>query len=70
MHAMPKCFMWKERCGFSNGLGFLDNLLVEWKDIRKKSQIVTRKVVVIMNEGHYPKGRRKKSKPKHLNGCK
>jgi hypothetical protein len=46
--------MWKDRCGFSNGLGSPDSLLAEWKEIRKKSQIVARKVAVIMNKGHWP----------------
>jgi hypothetical protein len=36
MQVMPKCFTWKERRGFSNGLGSLDNLLAEWKEIWKK----------------------------------
>ncbi len=54
MQVMPKRFMWKERHGFSNGLGSPDSLLAEWKKIRKKSQIVAMKVAVIMNEGRWP----------------
>jgi hypothetical protein len=51
---MPKLFTWKERCGFFNGLGFPDNLLDEWKEIGKKSQIVAMRATVIMNEGRWP----------------
>jgi hypothetical protein len=54
MQVMPKRFMWKERRGFSNGLGSLNSLLAKWKEIRKKSQIVAWKAAVIMNEGHWP----------------
>lgn len=54
MQVMPKRFTWKERRGFSNGLGSPDSLLAEWKEIRKKSQIVARKAAVIMNEGRWP----------------
>ncbi|KAH8932840.1 hypothetical protein BDL97_18G000100, partial [Sphagnum fallax] len=43
MQVMPKRFTWKEKRGFSNGLGSPDSLLAEWKEIRKKSQIVARK---------------------------
>ncbi len=54
MQVMPKLFTWKEGCGFSNGLGSPYNLLVEWKEIQKKSQIIARKARIIMKEGHWP----------------
>jgi hypothetical protein len=54
MQVMPKRFTWKERRGFSNGLGSLDSLLAKWKEIWKKSQIVAKKAAIIMNEGRWP----------------
>jgi hypothetical protein len=54
LQVMPKRFTWKKRHGFSNGLGSSHNLLAEPKEIQKKSQIITRRAAIIMNEGHWP----------------
>jgi hypothetical protein len=51
MHVKPKRFMWKERCGFSNGLRSPDNLLAEWKEIRKKSKNCRQE-----SRGHHERG--------------